>query len=622
MSILDKILGRPLATWEAKSQELTIATGVPSVGLDALSSIAYGPEAALMLLLPLGAYGLHFFPFIMIGVVILLMALYLSYQQTIAAYPQGGGAYIVASDNLGKRAGLWAAVSLLIDYLLNVAVGISAGVGAIVSAIPALQPYTLSICLFVLLTLTLLNLRGVRESGLVFIMPTIIFVLCIAATLAIGMYQIWKNGGSLHPVIQPAALPAATATVSIWLLLGAFANGLTAMTGVEAVSNVVPLFRQPSVINAQRTLTIIVMILALLLLGVGYVCPAYQIGAMDETQPGYQTILSQLTAAIFGRGVFYYISLSSIFIILTYSAQTSFVGFPRVCRLLAEDGYLPLAFAERGRRLVYSIGIVVLAFMSALLLIAFKGITFALIPLFAVGAFSAFLFSQIGMVIYWLKKGAAKNHYKLFVNALGAFCTAIALVIIVVEKFIDGAWIVVAGALGLVLLLNKIKRHYKNVTQQSKQKLNSQSMIREPFIVIIPISGWNCVAEKALQFGRYISDDITAVFISTENNANQDVKKLWKQYVEDPANAANYPAPQLKIIHSAFRQVYKPILDFISVVKKENPKRTIAVIIPELIEPHWYEYMLHNLHAAGLRTLIYLQRDQRIIVINVPWFLR
>jgi amino acid transporter len=354
MALLDRILGRPLASSDEAQEALSVVTGVPVLGLDALASTGYGPEAALTILVPLGVLGLRYLPFILLAIVVKLATLYLSYQQTAAAYPNGGGAYIVAKENLGLRAGVWAAVALLLDYLLNVAVGISAGTGAVVSALPVLQPYTLALCLFVLGTLTLVNLRGVRASGLTFVVPVLTFVGCLGVALGLGVLRAWQSGGAPQPVVPPPALPEATTTVHPWLLVAAFANGCTAMTGVEAVSNGVPLFREPTVPNAQRALTVIVALLALFLLGIGYLCPVYHIGAMDERQPGYQTILSQLVAAVAGRGVFYSLALASIFVVLTYSAQTSFADFPRVCRLLAEDRLLPPAFATRGRRLVFS----------------------------------------------------------------------------------------------------------------------------------------------------------------------------------------------------------------------------------------------------------------------------
>jgi amino acid transporter len=622
MLLLDKILGRPLASSEEAKEELSVATGVPVLGLDALASTGYGPEAVLTILLPLGVLGLRYMPIIILAIVVKLATLYLSYRQTAAAYPNGGGAYIVAKDNLGIRAGLWAAVALLLDYLLNVAVGIAAGIGAVVSAIPVLHAHTLALCLLVLLTLTIVNLRGVRASGFAFAVPTCAFVGCIGVTIVIGLIRIWQSGGHPQPVASPPALPEATATVSAWLLFAAFANGCTAMTGVEAVSNGVPLFRKPTVPNAQWTLTIIVAILSLFLLAIGYLCPVYHIAAMDEQQPGYQTILSQLVAAVSGQGVFYYVAIASIFIVLTYSAQTSFADFPRVCRLLAEDGFLPPAFANRGRRLVFSLGIIILAIVSGLILIAFGGITEKLIPLFAVGAFSAFLFSQAGMVVHWLRKPGRGVRIKLVYNALGAVTTGVALVIIIIAKFVEGAWMTVLIVPALVLLLQQINRHYKKITREVEQPVKLQASKLQPAVVIIPINGWNRVAERALRFGLLLSDDITAVHVSSEKGDNQRLRELWTEKVEKPAKAAKSSVPRLEIIYSPYRQIYQPILDFVNKTKKEKPDRLIAVIIPELVEPHWYEYLLHNQHGVGLKALLYLEGDQRTVVINTPWYLR
>lgn len=621
MSFIDKVLGRPLATGEHKKQALSIMTGVPALGLDALASTGYGPEAALMILLPLGAIGFHYFFMITIAIVIVLFTLYLSYMQTIAAYPNGGGAYVVATENLGKQAGLWAAVALLLDYLLNVAVGISAGVGAIVSAVPMLHPYTLLLCLLILLMLTVLNLRGIRESGLVFIGPILAFVICLAISMLIGLFHIWQ--GNYPQSISSPPHDIALSAMSMWLLLGAFANGLTAMTGVEAVSNAVPLFHKPTVKNARWTLTVIVGILALFLLALGYICPAYHLVAMDENNPGYQTILSQLVSAVSGKGLFYYFSIISIFIVLTYSAQTSFAGFPRVCRLLAEDGFLPHFLAERGRRLVFSHGIIILTIFSAVLLIIFGGITNKLIPLFAVGAFGAFFFSQAGMVVYWWRKNNPQAYLKLFINALGAITTAIALIIIIVAKFMEGAWIIVLVSPLLALLFMQIRRHYNKINREIHQSLELQVSKLEPPVVIIPIHGWDCVAEKAVRFGLLISDDVTAVYVSTEKNGvNKRLKNIWKTKVEKTAKAAHSSIPHLEIIFSPFRRIYKPVLDYVKKIRREKPDRLIAVVIPELVEPHWYEHLLHNLHAAGLRTFLFLERDQKTVVITTPWYLR
>jgi len=597
-------------------------TGVPVLGLDALSSVAYGPEAALTILIPAGLVGLSFMPLIMVSIVVLLAILYFSYRQTIAAYPNGGGAYIVSKENLGARLGLVAGAALLLDYMLNVAVGISAGVAVVISAVPVLHQYQLALCLFVLVFLTFLNLRGVRESGLVFTLPAFAFVGCIGGAVIIGLARAWLSGGHPAPVEPLPKVPQATQAVSAWLLLRGFASGCTAMTGIEAVSNGVPLFAKPRISNARWTLTVIVVVLGVLLLAVAWLCPTYHVSAMDQRQPGYQTILSQLIVAATGSGVFYYVSIASILVILTFSANTSFAGFPRVCRLLAEDEYLPPSFANRGRRLIFTQGISALAVISGLILIGFGGITEKLIPLFAIGAFSAFTLSQAGMVGHWMRKRGRGAHVSMFINFTGAICTGIALVIIVLAKFTEGAWVTLIIVLGLVLLFQQIHKRYREITREVSRSVELKTAKVQPPIVIIPIGGWDRVAERALRFGMEMSDDVIALHVTTENEATNSLRELWIKNVEQPAKGAKASAPRLEILSSPYRQIYNPILDFVRKTRKEKTDRLIAVIIPELVEPHWYEYLLHNHHGAVLRSRLFRERDQRTVVITTPWYLR
>ncbi|HUB25271.1 MAG TPA: APC family permease [Tepidisphaeraceae bacterium] len=614
--------GKPLSSSEKKNESLSIWTGVPVLGLDALASTGYGPEAALIVLMSLGGLSLHYYPYILIAVVVNIVVLYASYFQTIGAYPNGGGSYIVAKDNFGPGVAVWAAVALLLDYLLNVAIGISAGIGAVVSGIPSLHDHILLLCLIVLATLTCVNLRGVKESGLAFVTPVIVFVVCVAVTIVVGIVRTMLHGGHPHPIVAPPPVPSPSRTVSCWLLLAAFANGCTAMTGIEAVSNGVPLFRKPPVPNAQRTLTAIVAILALFLLGLAFVCPPFGVVAMNERESGYQTILSQLVAAVAGRGAFYYVALASIFIVLTYSAQTSFADFPRVCRLLAEDQFLPSAFAERGARLVYSQGIVVLAVLSAGLLIAFDGLTERLIPLFAIGAFGAFVFSQTGMVRHWLRHGGPHSKLKLAINGLGAVMTGAVLIIIIGAKFLEGAWMIVVVAPVLALLLRKIHRHYQTIGREIDQPLQLRAANLQSPLVVIPIDGWTAVAAKAVEMGMMISDRVVALHVSKEGDDPNRLKELWAAKVEKPARAARTSTPELKIVDSPYRRLLQPILDFVRRARKEEPDRVVAVIIPELAEPHWYGFLLHNQHGKMLKTLLWLKGDNRTIVIHCPWHLR
>lgn len=393
MNILDLVVGKPIRTSDERAEQIGAAQGIPIFGLDALSSAGYGPEAALTLLIPLGLLGLHYALPITGAIIVLLTIVYFSYIQTIGAYPEGGGSYTVAQENLGESAGLLAAAALIIDYILVVAVGISAGVGALVSAIPSLQPHTLSLCLLILLVIAAINLRGMREAGKIFMVPTYLFAGTLGMTILLGVVRAAFSGGHPIPIVAPKPLHPLAATASTWLLLQAFASGCTAMTGVEAVSNGVRAFREPTVRNARITLTIIIGLLILLLGGIAYLAQIYHIGATDPGQPGYESVLSQMIGAVAGKGIFYFISIASILLVLALSANTAFADFPRLCQAIAINRYLPSSFASRGRRLVFSNGIYVLTFLAGALLIIFGGVTDRLIPLFAVGAFLAFTLS-------------------------------------------------------------------------------------------------------------------------------------------------------------------------------------------------------------------------------------
>ena len=618
--IVSALFGRRLASSELREQEIGVLSGVPVLGLDALSSAAYGPEAALAILIPAGVIGLEYMPAIVIVILTLLAIVYFSYRQTLSAYPNGGGSYIVASENLGRHAGVAAAASLMLDYILNVAVGISAGIGALESAIPWLQPHTVAACLVALVLITMVNLRGVRDAGTAFALPTYAFVVTLLIVIGVGLLRSLISGGHPSAIVPPPALMNPTKAVTFWLLIRSFASGCTAMTGVEAVSNGVPLFAEPRVKRAEWTLTIIIATLAVLLGGMAYVSRAFHIGAMDQQQAGYQSIISQMVSATLGHGLIYYITIGSVLAVLILSANTSFADFPRLCRLLAEDDFLPAGFANRGRRLVYSLGISVLAVIAGLILIAFGGITDRLIPLFAVGAFGAFTLSQAGMVVHWWRKRGSGARLSLLINALGASATAATLAVIVVAKFIEGAWIAIIIVPGLIVLFLGIHRHYRRVICETKAPTNLEIFGRMPLVVIIPIEGWNCVTERALRLAVQISDDITAVYICSAQSAG-GLPMAWKNHVVERAKEKGIEPPRLKIITSPYRRFLQPLLDYVEEVKKEKPDRLIAVVIPELVQTRWYEYLLHNQRAAFLKVRLFLGGDERIIVINTPWYL-
>jgi amino acid transporter len=621
MSVLDILLGKPLATSDERAEQIGASAGIPIFGLDALSSAAYGPEAALTLLLPLGAAGVAYIVPVSASIIVLLAIVYLSYRQTIAAYPGGGGSYTVASENLGMYPGLLAAAALMIDYILVVAVGISAGVGALVSAVPSLQPHTLLLCLAILLIIMIVNLRGVREAGIVFMVPTYLFVGSLLIAIVMGLFKTVLASGHPMPVVPlPPPPGAAMAMASTWILLQTFANGCTAMTGVEAVSNGVRAFREPTVPNAQRTLTVIIGLLIVMLAGIAYLVRVYDIAATDPGKPGYQSVLSMLVAAVAGRGWFYDVTIGSVLVILSLSANTAFADFPRLCRMVSQNNFLPHSFGYRGRRLVYSQGIIVLFVLSAILLIIFGGVTDRLIPLFAIGAFLAFTLSQAGMVGHWWRKrgrGAVRN---MLVNGLGALATGATLLVVLVAKFTSGAWVSVLLIAGMVTAMLWVRSHYRAVAIEtcSTSPLDVGSL-GSP-VVVVPIQDWGKVAQRALEFGLTLSTDLRAVHVATEEETNA-LRAQWDEVVGVPLRKVGRTPPELVTLPSPYRLILRPILDYVLQIEKEHPGRQIAVIVPELVEKHWYHYPLHNQRAELLKALILLHGSQRIVLINVPWYI-
>ena len=618
MGFVDILFGRPLASSEDQGQRITPAQGVPTFGLDALSSAAYGPEAALTILLPVGLAGTRYIVPLTAAVIVLLSIVYFSYRQTIAAYPNGGGSYTVAKENLGARAGLLAGAALMIDYLLNVAVGISAGIGALVSAVPSLQRYTLLLCLLVLAILSIVNLRGVREAGSAFLGPTYLFVGTLGIVIALGIFRVIVSGGHPQPLAPLPHPPAATEAVGLWLLLRAFASGCTALTGVEAVSNGVQAFREPVVPAARKTLTIIVVILIGLLAGIAGLVYFYGIVATEPGQPGYQSVLSMVTASVAGKGVLYVLTMASVLLVLCLSANTSFADFPRLCRAVALDDYLPHSLATRGRRLVYSQGILVLAVAAAGLLILFGGVTDRLIPLFAVGAFLAFTLSQAGMVAHWRKVGGSFHH--LLVNGIGATATGITVLVVVAAKFTEGAWVVVLLLPAAILLMTRVHRHYRLVEQEISAKRELLPPSYRPPIVIVPIERWNAATQKTLRFAMTLSPEVRAVHIAC--GEDDSIAADWESVVAEPARKAGVPVPTLITLHSPYRMVLQPLVDYVLQVEKENPRRIVAVAITTVVERHWYHYFLHNQRSEVLTAKLLLEGDRRINIINVPWYLK
>ena len=622
MNILDLVVGKPIRTSDERAEQIGPTQGIPIFGLDALSSAAYGPEAALSLLIPLGLLGVRYIVPISAAIITLLVIVYFSYRQTIAAYPSGGGSYTVARFNLGAPASLLAAAALLADYILTAAVGISAGVGALVSAVPSLLPHTVSLCVGILIVITILNLRGVREAGTAFALPTYLFVGTLLITIVAGVFRVLLSGGHPTPVVALPPPPPVTAAVTYWLLLKVFASGCTALTGVEAVSNGVKAFREPTVKNAQRTLTVIIFLLAVLLAGISYLVKVYGIAATDPGQPGYQSVLSMLTAAVFGKGFFYYLTIGSILVVLSLSANTAFADFPRLCRAIAQNNYLPHVFGYRGRRLVYTYGIVILALLCGGVLILFGGITDRLIPLYAVGAFLAFTLSQAGMVMHWRKNRGPNWLKSALVNGLGALVTGVTTSVVLVAKFVEGAWITVIFIPLTIVFFAIVRRHYHHVKVLTTCKLpvDAAGLSQHP-IAVIAIDRWSNITRQGIEFAARLSPEVIALHVEP-NEHSELLQDDWEHYVEKPFRAAGKQPPQLQLLPSPYRFVIIPIVQYVLDLSKKHPTRSIVVVIPELVEDRWYEYFLHNQRGRLLEWALLARGNERIFTVSAPWYVR
>jgi amino acid transporter len=617
-NLLNLLLGRPLATSEERGESIGPVAGIPIFGLDALSSAAYGPEAALTLLIPLGLLGVKEIVPISAAILGLLVIVYFSYRQTIEAYPHGGGSFTVASENLGDGPGLLAAAALMIDYVLTAAVGISAGVGALISAAPGLQPHTLAICLGILALLTLVNMRGVHDTGVVFMIPTYLFLITLLIIIGVGGWHILASGGHPHPLTPLPTPSPATEMISLWLVLKVFSSGCTAMTGVEAVSNGVMAFRDPAQKNAKKTLTIIIALLCVLLLGIALLCRAYGVAATDPNGAHYESVLSMLTRAVMGHGWFYYLTIGSILLVLALSANTAFADFPRLTRAIALHDFLPHVFLLRGRRLLYSWGIYVLVGLTALLLIIFGGVTDRLIPLYAIGAFMAFTLSQAGMVVHWRRKGNA--HGRSIVNGVGALATGITTLVVLVTKFTSGAWITALLIPAMILVMRSVKRHYVRVEQETHLETPLTAAAVEEPIVVMPIDRWSRISEKAITFALSLSTDVRCIHVQS-GDEDDPIIADWQKLVTDPLIAANKPVAKLVVLKSPYRYILQPMVDYILRICPADEAQRVCVLVPELVVRHWWENLMHNRRADLLKVLLLMRGNRNVVVINIPWYL-
>ncbi len=577
----------------------------------------------MALLIPLGLLSTTYIIPIITAILTLLVIVFFSYRQTIAAYPNGGGSYTVASENLGEGAGLLAAAALMIDYILTAAVGISAGVTALTSDVQGLQPHTLAICLFILAILAVVNLRGVKDTGAAFILPTFLFIGTLLILIGVGVFRTIAAGGHPTPVMpMPTPVPQTVKMLGLWMLAKAFSSGCAAMTGVEAVSNGVMAFKEPRAKNAQYTLTVIIGILIVLLYGTAWMAKHYNIMAMDPDAAGYQSLLSLLVHAVFGNTWFYHLTMGSVLLALCLSANTAFADFPRLTRAIAMHDFLPHVFILRGRRLLFSHGVYALTGFTAIILITFKGVTDRLIPLYAIGAFLAFTLSQAGMVIHWKKEeGDHKGRtWHMFVNGLGAVATGITTVIVLCSKFMAGAWVTALLVPSLILIMHLVKKHYVRVASEMKDMKPLNLVNLESPLVVIPVAGWNRISEKAIRFGLVLSKEIKVVHVHSEDEEH-GIEEEWDDKIMGPIRAQGMSEPELVTIPSNYRFIISPLMDYILRLETENPGRKVAVLLPELVVRHWWENLLHNQRVQLLKLLLLLRGNQRIIVVNIPWYL-
>jgi len=601
------VVGEPLATAAAGHERLTKPKALAVLSSDALSSVAYATEEIMKTLLLAGTVALSASMGIGAVLVALLFVVGFSYRQTIKAYPSGGGSYIVAKDNLGTMMGLTAAAALLISYTLTVAVSVAAGVNALASAYPALHAHRAEIGVAVIITVTLINLRGIRESGSIFMLPTYAFLVCIFVLLGWGLYRF-----GFGPPVPPTAFHPALEPLTLVLMLRAFASGGAALTGVEAISDGVPAFKPPEWVNAQKTLTAMVIILAITFTGITYL--ANQMGVVPD--PGHdssETVVSQIARGVFGESPMYYAVQYATFLILFLAANTAYSDFPRLAYFLGRDRFLPRQFTFRGDRLAYSVGIVVLGIASCIVLWAFGGNITHLIPLYAFGVFAAFTLSQSGMVVRWWKRREPGWQRSIVVNGFGALATFVVLVVVATTKFFDGAWMVVVLLPMLILLFKGIHSHYT----QAEQELATETPIDPSDIsheVIVPISALNQVALQTLAYARSIArdpdDGISAVHITDDPAEAEAMRLQWETRHDDVP---------LTIIESPYRSLVGPLLAYVDAVHARHPEKTLTVILPEMVPAHWWEQILHNQTALRLKAALLFRPG--VVVASVPYHL-
>jgi amino acid transporter len=609
-SLKQLLVGKPIPSHLAHHERLSKVTGLAVLSSDPLSSVAYATEETVRTLVLAGAGALALS--IPIGAVIatLLIIVALSYRQTIHAYPSGGGAYIVAKDNLGVYPGLVAGGALLVDYVMTVAVSVAAGVAALISAFPRLQSDRVALSLGFIAVIAVGNLRGLRESGRIFAVPTYFFLASLLTLLAAGAFRFVTGG--ITPV-EPAGTPTPSGVTALttFLVLRAFANGCTAMTGVEAVSNGVPAFKPPEAKNAAATLSIMAFLCVTLFMGVTLLAHAYRVVPLEESAAGYETVVSQLARGVFGgRGALYYGVQAATMLILVLAANTAFQDFPRLASILARDRYLPRQFMNQGDRLAFSNGIVVLALLAGILIMVFGGDTHSLIPLYMVGVFISFSLSQGGMVVHWRREGGPRWRRHALLNLVGAVLTSVVLVVVGLTKFQEGAWLIVVLIPLLVLWFRSIHKHYMHVGAQ----LTLSGWAPEPRrfnTVLVPIGGVHRAVVTAAQYAKTISPDVRAVYVDVDPRVTEEIRKQWTQWGQ---------GVPLVVLESPYRSLMEPLLEYIEQVDDERPDDFVTILLPEFVPARWWHHLLHNQRALLIKGALLFRPN--IVVTSVPYHLK
>lgn len=595
------LIGDPLTLDKLEEEQIPKWKALAVLSSDALSSVAYATEEVLIALLTLSAAAMAWSMPMAVGVAVLLLIITLSYQQTISAYPHGGGAYTVAKENLGETAGLVAGASLLIDYILTVSVSVSAGVENIGSAFPIILAHKVFIGILIVLLMMALNLRGIRESSNIFAYPTYFFIFSIIVLLLVGCFKLLTGATVAHAPILHETYPE----VPLFLLLRAFASGCSALTGVEAISNGVPIFKKPSQANAKITMIWMSAILGVFFLGITLLAHVYGITPVHG-----QTVMSLLSRAIFGQNFFYYLTQVAVALILLLAANTSYADFPRLSSLLAKDRFLPRQLSSIGDRLVFSNGIIGLTVSAAILIFLFNGSTHLLIPLYAVGVFLSFTLSQLGMIVHHKKVKEPNWQRGLLINAIGAVTTFVVLIVITLTKFTHGAWIIVFLIPSLVFFFKQIKRHYLSVGHQLARDTYHQEINlndHKKYTAIVPISGIHPGVVMAVRYALTISDDVRVCYVDVDKDATEKMLKVWEKWSQ---------GLPLKVLNSPYRSVLGPLLTYIDDVHADSGKELVSVVVPEFITRHWYHQFLHNQMTLVLRTALRLKTGKVVTSIR------